>query len=261
MAPMVTPELASKLFSNKVPSPPPCPENWQSCDHCGALSGETCRNPDVNETHTALKRGPDIAVTLDDLPRLADVPTDKPLIGITGYKRAGKDTAAAVIASILGYDLVQFAGTLKDMMRALLAGQGMPVEEIERYVEGDLKDDPTPHLLGNSPRHAMQTLGTEWGREQLDDSIWVTMALRAAARAAKGAIITDVRFPNEARAVRAAGGFLIRVERAELEQTSAHASEVHIKDIPVDQILRNDRDRESFQGKVAAWTWKTFLKP
>jgi hypothetical protein len=95
----------------------------------------------------------------------------------------------------------------------------------------------------------------------LNDTIWVTLALRAAGRSDVGSIITDVRFPNEAQAIRDAGGMLIRVERAELEQTSAHASEVHINDIRVDQILRNDSDRASFQAKVAAWTWKSFLQP
>jgi hypothetical protein len=31
---------------------PPCPENWESCDYCGAGPSETCRNPDVRPIAT-----------------------------------------------------------------------------------------------------------------------------------------------------------------------------------------------------------------
>ena len=47
------------------------------------------------------------------------------------------------------------------MLRKLLACQGADAEMIRRMIDGDLKEAPTPLLEGRTPRHAMQTLGTD----------------------------------------------------------------------------------------------------
>lgn len=82
-----------------------------------------------------------------------------------------------------------------------------------------------------TPREAMQTLGQEWGRARYEN-VWVALAMREASAWADAvsavAIITDVRYLNEAEAVRAAGGALLWIER-EVDDlpggASAHASE------------------------------------
>lgn len=125
------------------------------------------------------------------------------LVGLIGRKGSGKDTAAEVLLAE-GYQNVKFAGALKNMIRCLLAYQGVDSDTIERMVEGDLKETPTPHLAGRTPRYAMQTLGTEWGRDLIGEDFWtlVTMA-RVGDRKT---VITDVRFPNEVQSVENAGG-------------------------------------------------------
>jgi hypothetical protein len=60
-----------------------------------------------------------------------------------------------------------------------------------------------------SPRVALQTLGTEFGRAQKDD-IWVAFAVRDARN---NKVIPDVRFRNEMDGIRNAGGHLIRMKR------------------------------------------------
>lgn len=186
---------------------------------------------------------------------------DRPrLIGITGFKRSGKDTTASVMADILGYDLIQFAGPLKDMLRTLLRCQGIDETTIEACVEGDMKEAPAPCLMGKTPRLAMQTLGTEWGREVLGDTIWVDTALRRAAQSERGAIITDVRFANEAQAIRDAGGVIIRVERPEVGLKSDHPSEREVASIQADHILRNDRSRSDYEEYVAGYAWRHFAR-
>lgn len=125
------------------------------------------------------------------------------LIGLLGRKGSGKDTAALALLA-RGYQNVKFAGALKDMIRVLLTYQGVDPYIVERMVEGDLKEEPTAFLGGQTPRFAMQTLGTEWGRTLIADDLWVNTAIRRSE--VHQTVITDVRFPNEMEAVVAAGG-------------------------------------------------------
>lgn len=191
------------------------------------------------------------------------VPKAKPrLIGITGYKRSGKDTTGEVMATILGAQCIAFADPIKDAVRAILRAQGVDDKTIEECIDGDLKEAPCPYLQDNSPRYVMQTLGTEWGRETLGDAIWVKAALNRAANSVVGTIITDVRFPNEAEAIREAGGVVVRVSRPETEPDmgdTLHPSEAGVAKIEADYVIRNDMARHHFQAEVAAFTWRNFL--
>ena len=78
------------------------------------------------------------------------------LIGFCGAAGAGKTHAATLLARDWGYSRVRFAGPLKAMLHAL----GLT----EADTDGAAKDQPADLLGGRTPRHAMQTLGTEWGR-------------------------------------------------------------------------------------------------
>jgi hypothetical protein len=172
------------------------------------------------------------------------------LIGFTGRKGAGKDTAAAVLVS-RGFELLKFAGPLKAMLRTLLEVQGADAETIERMIEGDLKEVPSSYLGGRSPRHAMQTLGTQWGREQINGEFWVQAAV-AAARQHDHVVFADIRFPNEAAAIREAGGRVFRITRPSMVDDDAHVSERLIDELEVDGELLNDFSNvAAFQAHVA----------
>lgn len=152
------------------------------------------------------------------------------LVGLIGRKGAGKDTAAETLTA-RGYGNVKFAGALKDMIRTLLAYQGADGRLIERMVEGDLKETPTNLLAGQTPRHAMQTLGTEWGRDLIDSDFWVKAAIRRA-EAYGQTVVTDVRFPNEMAAIQAAGGVCIGINADWITPTEGeHESEALIDDL------------------------------
>ena len=129
------------------------------------------------------------------------------LIAFCGRAGAGKSYAASYLCSAHGYERVRFAGPLKAMMIAF----GLT----ERQVDGDEKEVPCGLLGGQTPRHAMQTLGTEWGREMIDRDLWlrawehkVAPILLAGGRV----VVDDCRFVNEASVVWAAGGKLIHLE-------------------------------------------------
>ena len=93
------------------------------------------------------------------------------IVGITGFKGSGKSTVANVFTQH-GYAYKPFAGPLKAMLMALLLGAEVPQELAVRALYGDLKESPMESLGGRTARHAMQTLGTEWGRDLISPSLW-----------------------------------------------------------------------------------------
>lgn len=130
------------------------------------------------------------------------------IIGIAGEAGSGKGTAAEVLIG-KGYTRGKFANALKDMLRALLRYRGLSPIEVERCIEGDLKELPHPALNGKSPRHAMQTLGA-WGRNDIEEDFWVDTELEAQA-GAKNLLFDDLRHDNEEAAIVAAGGLVLQI--------------------------------------------------
>lgn len=157
--------------------------------------------------------------------------SQRTLIGLIGRKGAGKDTAAEVLLA-QGYENVKFAGALKDMIRCVLSYQGVDAETIERMIEGDLKEVPTEYLAGQTPRYAMQTLGTQWGRKLIGEGFWVGATMRRVRSllvAGRKVVVTDVRFPNEGDEIESEGGANYGIEADWIEPTEGeHESEALI---------------------------------
>ncbi|KIQ05172.1 deoxynucleotide monophosphate kinase, partial [Agrobacterium tumefaciens] len=129
-----------------------------------------------------------------------------PVIALTGLAGSGKSTASKYLVEKHGYQLVKFAGPLKDMLRAI----GLS----EAQIEGELKEEPCEWLQGATPRHAMQTLGTQWGRACIGPSFWIELWVWRVNQiiAAGGRIVVDdCRFPNEAAEVRKLGGVVWKI--------------------------------------------------
>lgn len=173
------------------------------------------------------------------------------IIGFTGLKGSGKDTAAAAFVESGAVNL-KFADGIKVMLRALLTYRGAEADLIDRMLEADLKEKPTHFLNYRTPRHAMQTLGTEWGRQMMDFEFWVGATMQAAAKH-ESVVISDVRFENEVCAIAMAGGKVYRVIRP-VEHPSAvdpHPSEAYIPFLPVNGEIVNDApSAEAFVAKV-----------
>lgn len=169
----------------------------------------------------------------------SDTPAPPPLLlGFTGPAGAGKDTAAAYLEEQYAFQTVALADPLRDMLGALL--QHVDVDGAW-MVERALKELPV-NVLGLSYRHLAQTLGTEWGRALRPD-LWLRIAEYRVHRILEGgdnAVITDVRFPNEAAWLAAAGGRLVRLTREQVPTVRAHESEAHHAQLPVWREIRND---------------------
>ena len=125
-----------------------------------------------------------------------------PVVALTGQAGAGKSTAARYLVERHGYTLVKFAAPLKNMMRAL----GLN----DNQIEGDEKELPCALLCGKTPRHAMQALGTEFGRHCIGENFWVDLWMHQANQHDR-VVVDDCRFPNEAAAVRRMGGDIYQI--------------------------------------------------
>ncbi len=170
------------------------------------------------------------------------------IIGLMGYGGAGKSTAAEVLVDQFGFRRTKFAGPLKSMMRALYNSAGMPRLEIERRIEGDLKEVPDDLLQGRTPRQAMQWLGTEWGRGFFGDNLWVDL-WAAGLDATERYVVDDCRFPNEAAAIRARGGIVVLVDRPGFGPVNGHSSETPPTD--PDVVLHNGGTIHYLRSRVA----------
>lgn len=169
------------------------------------------------------------------------------IIGFTGLKGSGKDTAA----QMTGGQMFAFASELKATARKWY---GLSWEQ----VYGDQKEVVDPKW-GLTPREIMQRLGTEvarsihpetWTRYLLDDRIPAVMAIVLGPP--RLAVITDVRFPNEVSAIHERGGHVIRINRlaAATNQYSAHESESHIRGLMVDYDIDNNGTLDELRSEV-----------
>jgi hypothetical protein len=178
---------------------------------------------------------PPLTAANDNLPNWPKV------VAFTGLAGSGKSTAADYLVA-QGYQRVKFAGPLKAMLRAMGLG--------DAHIEGDLKEVPTPLLAGKTPRYAMQTIGTDWGRDIIGPTLWtglwhatVSDVLDHGGRV----VCDDCRFANEVEAVRNVGGRVLRLQgRGGI--AGGHVSES--QDFPVDCEVLNDGDMDSLRAKL-----------
>ena len=123
------------------------------------------------------------------------------IIGFCGPANSGKSLSAQYLVNKHRFARVPFAGPLKVMLAAL----GLTYDEIEYDLDG-----PCALLNGNTPAQAMQALRMEWSRELIN--AWRATVDRLPVGGA--VVVEDCRSPNEANAIRALGGVLVRVNRA-----------------------------------------------
>jgi hypothetical protein len=96
----------------------------------------------------------------------------------------------------------------------------------------------------------MQRMGTEVGRNMFGQNFWVDMAINNLPDGSK-AVFADVRFPNEADAIKALGGEVWRVMRTGVGPANDHISEHALNDYHgFEHLLSNDGSLEDLAEKV-----------
>jgi hypothetical protein len=166
------------------------------------------------------------------------------LIGLTGSMGSGKSTVAALINGKANrvVHTFKFAQALYDMQEFIYRRAGMtPVKD----------------------RKLLQWLGTDWGRS-IDPSIWINIWKKDVTKALEDSptslvVCDDVRFDNEAEAVLALGGMVVKIEatpevrghRIALVNTG-HASENGINDKYVTKVISNNGSLYDLENAVKA---------
>lgn len=172
------------------------------------------------------------------------------LVGIAGFAGSGKDTLAEQMVKKLGFSRGSFADTVRNVLYATNPVVGFTVvptflQDAVNYLGWEKAKYSYPEVRG-----LLQRLGTEGGRNHISDSVWVD-ALFNSPHAAR-LVIPDVRFPNEAEAIKKRGGIIVRVNRDGYEPINSHVSETAYSG--QDFVLYNDGTPEDLLTQFAAVT-------
>lgn len=183
-------------------------------------------------------------------PIFNDAPHDHPtIIGLSGYATAGKDTAAEVLTRLYGYRRIAFADKLKAFVReinpVIALVHGKDIVRADELVKG-LGD--TEAKTFKEYRRVLQVAGTTV-REFFGINTWVNAAL-GDVEAGDYVVVTDVRFPNEAQAIKDMGGIVLRVQRPGVGPANQHVSEIGLDNWPFDGFILNDGTPVDLEGEV-----------
>ncbi len=178
------------------------------------------------------------------------------LIGLGGKKGSGKNAVGDILHRDYGYELASFARLLKVSAAALL---GIDPAEWERA-----KNDPHTTISFLRPgkkqvvltaREFLQRYGTEAHREVFGQGFWIENLVNRLLPDHKY-VITDSRFDNELKAVRAAGGTTVLIVRPGTDSEDTHASEAEPNLLLIDATLHNDGtllDLDERVAQLVAW--------
>ena len=181
------------------------------------------------------------------------------LIGFCGKKRSGKDTSANILIEKYNFKKYAFADALKDACKTIFLFS-------DEQVNGS-KKEVVDKRWGVSPREVFQKFGTDMFRNNIDkyipqlenvkDDFWVYRFKLWYEKIKKkhpyqNIVITDVRFPNEAKIIKELGGYIIKINRPVFRKKKEdnHISEQHIKTIRSDYEIYNNNTIKRCQEKV-----------
>lgn len=153
-----------------------------------------------------------------------------------GYKMgSGKDTCATFLCDKYGGKILAFADPLYDLLHIAQLKCGFP----------HIKD-----------RKFLQFIGTEWARG-IDDMVWVKQFLKSASVISDAPIYcSDLRFINEAEALKENGWTLVKIMRNETENRVGTGDALHCSETELDKfdnwdyVIENNGSLEELYEKI-----------
>ena len=177
--------------------------------------------------------------------------TSPKVVGLySPHPESGK-TAAAMCLQEHGYVLVSFAGPIKRMLGSFLSSAGYEYSAIESALFEHKSNRMSE--FGVTPRHLLQTLGTEWGRDCVHPDVWVNVWKKTVNQWLAGGVnvvVDDVRFPNEYDAIKEFSGEMWYVTRERFTAIPEHSSEGALCNHGFDKRLVNDGTLSHFHEVV-----------
>jgi hypothetical protein len=140
------------------------------------------------------------------------------IIGICGFIGSGKDTIADYLVNIHQFRRESFANTLKDAVSQVFGWDRQLLEGRTKYSR-EWRDQIDSwwatrlNMPDLTPRLMLQLWGTEVCRRGFHDDIWIASLENKLRDCQDDVVISDCRFPNEIKAIKAQGGIVVRVIR------------------------------------------------
>jgi hypothetical protein len=179
------------------------------------------------------------------------------VFAIAGCKRSGKDTAAAILKNLweshdsqteaaIRVGQFAFADALRDVCKIVFGYTD------EHFLDPLFKESMTSPILGDAwtPRRALQFVGTDLFRQQVDPDVWVHVGierLRAMEHDFDVVLVTDCRFENEVRALKThfenvTTLFVIRPGHMSSRPEHPHESERFVQETEKDMLPKFDAE-------------------
>lgn len=192
------------------------------------------------------------------------------ILGLLGEKFSGKTTGADYLVDRYKFVEIAFADCLKRACQELFLFANEQV-----YGTLEQKETPDERWFGCTPRTALQFVGTDLLRNNLDKimpglgkGIFTHhVKLRVEQLISKDPdaiiVISDVRFQNEVNFIHSLGGTVLKIHRQRdriPENYDKHVSEVELSAITnFDKYISNNGDVEDFYDKIDGFIQNDFL--
>jgi hypothetical protein len=170
------------------------------------------------------------------------VPATRHLVGLAGYARAGKDTLADYLVAQKGFVKVSFAENLREFARAVDPFLSKDIKESYAELISSLGYEEAKKLP--QVRLFLINIG-ESMRNIIDPKIWIkTISLSA-----PKIVVSDVRYPNEAKFLQKLGGVVIKIVRK--DNQPAHETErISVENLECDHMIFNDSTIEAMTSTL-----------
>lgn len=176
------------------------------------------------------------------------------IVGLTGKKGAGKDTAGDYLVREHGFTRLSFADPLKISAAACwpdVTKEDWDVWKSDLDVRVEITRDEQV-LASVTGRQFLQRYGTEAHREVFGDAFWIENVEQELDEAPDSwnYVITDARFENEVLALKKFGAVIVSIDRPGVDMADQHASETSVPEDLIDIHIPNDSTIIALQSRL-----------